>query len=336
MNKPLISVLIAAYNAEKYLEAALRAVMAQTYRNLEIIIVNDGSQDQTAAVLAQLAAEDTRIRVLHNPHNLGFIASLNKGLEASTGKYIARTDADDLTEPDWIESLYHEMEQRPEVLAMSAYLIYMPEKESGRLGQYVTANQIQTFPLGHHAIRRHILLHGCPMGHPCSLIRSSVFTQHGLRYDSRYPHAEDYKLWFEISKIGELDNLPRPLMHYRLHTQQVSSAYQEIQMQTARRIRHEAVDHYLHTLGLNGLPENITAADNLMLADQLSSLLPEHTDADILTHLFYESLMSQTTYSWRELAAILRHPTVRRYLSAKQKRKLIKKCLRPRKYQNML
>lgn len=335
MNKPLISVLIATYNVGKYLEAALRAVMAQSYRNLEIIVVNDGSPDNTAEILTRLAAEDARIRVLHNPHNLGIVASLNKGLEVIKGDYVARTDSDDLTEPDWIESLYQVMEQRPDVLAMSAYMAPMHEVESGHLGRTIQADQILTGPVGHKAVQRHILLHGSPLYNPCALIRGSVFTQHGLRYED-YPYAEDYKFWLEVSKIGQLDNLPRPLGHYRLHTQQVSSAYQEIQMQTARRIRHEAVDHYLHTLGLNGLPENITAADNLMLADQLSSLLPEHTDADILTHLFYESLMSQTTYSWRELTAILRHPTVRRYLSAKQKRKLIKKYLRPRKYQNML
>ena len=179
-----------------------------------------------------------------------------------------------------------------------------------------------------------MLLHGNPLCN-CALIRSSVFTQHGLRYED-YPYAEDYKFWLEVSKIGQLDNLPRPLGHYRLHNRQVSSAYEKIQIQTARRIRREAVNHYLHTLGLNRLPENITAADNLTLADQLSPLLPEHPDADILIQLFYESLMSQTTYRWRELAAILRHPTVRRYLSPKQKRKLIKKCLRPRKYSNIL
>lgn len=335
MNKPLISVLIATYNVGKYLEAALRAVMAQSYRNLEIIVVNDGSPDNTAEILTRLAAEDARIHVLHNPHNLGIVASLNKGLEVIKGDYVARTDSDDLTEPDWIESLYQVMEQRPDVLAMSAYITPMHEAESGRLGRAIQADQILTGPVGHKAVQRHILLHGSPLHNNCSLIRSSVFTQHGLRYED-YPYAEDYKFWLEVSKIGQLDNLPRPLGHYRLHTQQVSSAYQEIQMQTARRIRHEAVDHYLHNLGLNGLPENITATDNLMLADQLSSVLPEHTDADILIRLFYDSLMSQTAYRWRELAAILRHPTVRRYLSPKQKRKLIKKCLRPRKYSNML
>lgn len=334
MNKPLISVLIATYNVGKYLEAALRAVMAQSYRNLEIIVVNDGSPDNTAEILTRLAAEDARIRVLHNPHNLGIVASLNKGLEVIKGDYVARTDSDDLTEPDWIESLYQTMEQRPDVLAMSVYMTPMHEAESGRLGRSIKVDQILTNPVGHKAVQRYMLLHGNPLCN-CALIRGSVFTQHGLRYED-YPYAEDYKFWLEVSKIGQLDNLPRPLGHYRLHTRQVSSAYQEIQMQTARRIRHEAVDHYLHNLGLNGLPENITATDNLMLADQLSSLLPEHTDADILIRLFYDSLMSQTAYRWRELAAILRHPTVRRYLSPKQKRKLIKKCLRPRKYSNML
>ncbi|EMT3947912.1 glycosyltransferase family 2 protein, partial [Neisseria gonorrhoeae] len=99
--QPLVSVLICAYNVEKYFAQSLSAVVGQTWRNLDILIVDDGSTDGTPAIARHFQEQDGRIRIISNPRNLGFIASLNIGLDelaksGGGGEYIARTDADDI------------------------------------------------------------------------------------------------------------------------------------------------------------------------------------------------------------------------------------------------
>ncbi|HFB8748036.1 TPA: glycosyltransferase family 2 protein, partial [Neisseria gonorrhoeae] len=112
--QPLVSVLICAYNVEKYFAQSLSAVVGQTWRNLDILIVDDGSTDGTPAIARHFQEQDGRIRIISNPRNLGFIASLNIGLDElakSGGEYIARTDADDIASPGWIEKIVGEMEK---------------------------------------------------------------------------------------------------------------------------------------------------------------------------------------------------------------------------------
>ena len=103
MNKPLVSVIIPCYNAEKYVEEAIRSIMTQTYSNLEIIVTDDCSSDNTLMILETLAAEDSRIKVIKNEKNLKIVKSLNNMIEVAQGKYIARMDADDISLPERIE-----------------------------------------------------------------------------------------------------------------------------------------------------------------------------------------------------------------------------------------
>ena len=106
---PLVSVLICVYNTEKYIEEAIRAVLNQTYSNLEVIIVNDGSTDSTLDILTNLALQDSRIKIINNKNNKGFINSLNIGIQHINSEYVARTDADDVTEQYWIEKIMKQL-----------------------------------------------------------------------------------------------------------------------------------------------------------------------------------------------------------------------------------
>lgn len=103
--KPLISVIIPIYKAEKYIEKCVRCILTQTYQNLEVILVEDGSPDSSGVICDKLAAEDGRIRVIHK-ENGGAATARNAGLEIMTGEYIAFVDADDYMEADYIEILY--------------------------------------------------------------------------------------------------------------------------------------------------------------------------------------------------------------------------------------
>ena len=106
--QPLVSVLIPVYNAEKYIETALTSITKQSYKNLEILVFNDGSSDSSIDILRRLAAQDGRI-VLHDSSiNYGYVRHLNEGLAVAKGKYIARMDADDIALPErkrWLFSL---------------------------------------------------------------------------------------------------------------------------------------------------------------------------------------------------------------------------------------
>ena len=140
-NMPLVSVLICAYNAAPYVKESLTAVINQTYRNLEIIVVEDGSTDDTLSILQDFARQDSRIRIVQNEQNMGLISSLNKGLEHVHGKYIARTDADDITEPQWVEKIVSELEKRSDIVAMGAYIRIFSEKGNGSKRQRHTHRQ---------------------------------------------------------------------------------------------------------------------------------------------------------------------------------------------------
>ncbi|CWT90121.1 LgtD [Neisseria meningitidis] len=132
--QPLVSVLICAYNAEKYFAQSLAAVVNQTWRNLEILIVDDGSTDGTLAIAKDFQKRDSRIKILAQAQNSGLIPSLNIGLDelakSGMGEYIARTDADDIAAPDWIEKIVGEMEKDRSIIAMGAWLEVLRKKRT--------------------------------------------------------------------------------------------------------------------------------------------------------------------------------------------------------------
>ena len=136
--KPDISVIMSVYNGETYLEEAIESVRNQTFKNWELIIINDCSTDSTAEILAGFASKDERIKVHPNEVNLKLPKSLNKAISLSTGKYIARMDADDICLPDRFEKQYKFMEENPDISLSSCRFmtvkngVYMSGGAGGR------------------------------------------------------------------------------------------------------------------------------------------------------------------------------------------------------------
>src|SRR5580765_3960525 len=122
---PLVSVVMPCYNAEKYFVEAIESIINQTYKNLEIVLINDGSIDGTSELLNEYAKKDSRIKIIFNQVNLGLIGSLNIGVAAATGEYIARMDADDISVLDRIEKIMNVFFQMPlvEVVSAANYMI---------------------------------------------------------------------------------------------------------------------------------------------------------------------------------------------------------------------
>ena len=114
-NAPLVSVIIPVYNAEKYVEQAVRSIMIQTYQNLEILITDDCSTDGSFAILQKLATEDSRIKLSRNTENQKIVRTLNALVERASGKYIARMDADDISLTKRIETQVALMETKRDI-----------------------------------------------------------------------------------------------------------------------------------------------------------------------------------------------------------------------------
>ena len=101
MNEPMVTVLMAVYNGEKFLKEAMESILTQTFTDFEFLIINDGSTDNSVKIIEEF--NDPRIRLIHNEKNLKLIASLNKGISLAKGKYIARMDCDDISMPYRLE-----------------------------------------------------------------------------------------------------------------------------------------------------------------------------------------------------------------------------------------
>ncbi|HGH6149599.1 MULTISPECIES: glycosyltransferase family 2 protein [Neisseria] len=250
--QPLVSVLICAYNVEKYFAQSLAAVVNQTWRNLDILIVDDGSTDGTLAIAQRFQEQDGRIRILAQPRNSGLIPSLNIGLDelakSGMGEYIARTDADDIAAPDWIEKIVGEMEKDRSIIAMGAWLeVLSEEKDGNRLARHHEHGKIWKKPTQHEDIAA-VFPFGNPIHNNTMIMRRSVIDG-GLRYNTERDWAEDYQFWYDVSKLGRLAYYPEALVKYRLHANQVSSKYSVRQHEIAQGIQKTARNDFLQSMG---------------------------------------------------------------------------------------
>lgn len=241
MDKPLVSVLIPCYNADKHVEQAIRSIMTQTYQNLEIIAINDCSTDKTREILIHLAETDNRIKVVDNEKNLRLIATLNKGIDLCRGEYIARMDADDISFPDRIEKEVCFLENNKDIDIVSS-LFYAfssdnPKKKS--------LHYNPTYPEELQAY----MLFKSGVCHPASMMRKRIFTELGLRFESEYLHVEDYALWSKAIYKTKIANIPEPLLLYRVHENQVSSLNEQLQTENKKLV------FKIHCLHL-GLPQD--------------------------------------------------------------------------------
>ncbi|WP_180271139.1 glycosyltransferase family 2 protein [Fredinandcohnia onubensis] len=203
MESPLVTVFIPVYNSEEYLEEALKSIINQTYQNLEILIVDDGSTDQSVSIINSI--NDSRIHVISNDGNKGIPYSRNVGLEHAKGKYMAIMDADDIALPNRIERQVQFMEKNKEIDAIGTFY----ELFGGRLTRtfkpkYITSDEIKAQ-----------LLFFSQIGNPTAMIRLGTLKKHKITYNLSYFVAQDYDMWVQISKVGNLHILPEVLLKYR-------------------------------------------------------------------------------------------------------------------------
>jgi len=226
---PLVSIVLPVYNGEKYLAESLDSVLAQTYQNWELVIINDGSTDGTETLI--LSYQDKRIKYLPNEGNKGIIFSLNKGLQESNGVYIARLDADDIALPFRIEKQVKFLSENSDYALCGSY--FQTIDSNGSLLKNVT------FPANNRDAQSYLLLHNC-FCHSAIMMRSIIAKE--LKYDEKFQVCEDYDLWYRISRRGKILNLPVFTTLYRVHDNNMSTRKSEIMFAHVNKINKRILD----------------------------------------------------------------------------------------------
>jgi glycosyltransferase involved in cell wall biosynthesis len=222
---PKVSVVMSVYNGERYLQQAINSILNQSFCDFELIIVDDGSTDDTAAIVNSY--RDPRIVRFRHATNQGLIASLNFGLTRARGELIARQDADDISLPNRLEEQVGLCDREPQVVIVGSGC-HLIDETGTHLG-------IWRYPLSNTDVRWHMLFH-CGFAHTSVMFRADALRRNRLQYEEQAKHAEDYDLWSRLLSYGQGQNTAQVLVKYRRHSHQVSSISAEQQKSVAARI----------------------------------------------------------------------------------------------------
>lgn len=241
MSDPVLSVVMPVYNAGRYVRMAIDSVLNQTYTDFELILINDGSTDDSQDVLNGFS--DHRIRILSNKQNQGIVYARNRGLSEARGKYIAPFDADDVARKDKFEKQIRFLEENPQygLIGSWAYLI---DAEGNKLKKKWKINAApERIPC--------ILLFRNYLLQSAVVMRREVIPQGG--YVKGLDAVEDYRMWASIARNHLVWNYPEYLVNYRIHPEGVTT-----RAKTDARAREEMILRYLYKpLGIDLSKEEI-------------------------------------------------------------------------------
>lgn len=211
--RPLVSVVIPAYNNEDTIGATVKSVMGQTYRNLEIIVVDDASTDGTAEVILGLQEKDARIRLYRNEKNLGMAGNWNECMRRAGGEYVKLVCADDLLDAEAIEREAEAMERYPSVnlVESDTRLVDIYGKKTGVFRRYRKAGVVDGKKIAKTALVWNNFF-GAPVN---NLIRRSVFRETGY-FDSGFTYILDFDLWIRIACAGDVYIIHELLNSFRI------------------------------------------------------------------------------------------------------------------------
>lgn len=212
MKQPLVSALLSVYNGADTITRALDSIATQRYRNVEIICVEDGSNDDTQAILSNWKRNhpETQMTILRNKQNIGLAASLNRGITAAHGTYIARIDADDQWLPEKIEKQVSFLLTHSDYGMVGSF--YVNERGEHR--------RLIRLPVNDSDIKRSMFRKN-PFGHSCVVIRKELLTEVG-GYNGQL--REDRDLWFRLLPRTNFYNLPEFLVVRNISTSYFTSS----------------------------------------------------------------------------------------------------------------
>ena len=263
MSAPKVSVLLPVFNADRYLRLAIDSILAQTFTDFELIIINDGSTDGSRQILESYV--DPRIQLIHQA-NAGLPISLNRAIKLARGQYLARQDADDVSLPSRLSEQVHFLDAHPHcaLLGTAAQII-----EEDTLSQRTLSH-----PTDNGEIQIKLLFYNCFV-HSSVMIRKAALDQSGLYPEdpNKFP-PEDYDLWLRIAQYGDVNNLQKVLLHYRELPHSISRTKLELMQARAR------------LMSLHRLQELVTeSASNVDLRSLVSAMTNQVMDLNWLAYI---------------------------------------------------
>lgn len=228
---PDVSVVLPAHNSAETLAGAMASVLEQTGPALELIVIDDGSTDDTATVARAFA--DARVRVLRNPTNLGIAASLNRGIAEARGRFIARMDADDLALPGRLKGQVCFLNSHPGVAVVGMQALVSD-------GLTAEASEMTDYPTEPEDVAQGLFF-GLPMLHPTVMFDRDQIAADDLMYDTSFVVRQERELLIRLSRRCAVANMCVPGLVYRRHAQSITAKRLEQQRSTAARITTAAL-----------------------------------------------------------------------------------------------
>lgn len=279
------------YNGEKYLAQAIESILVQTFGDFELIIINDGSTDGTAGILARYERTDHRIRV-YTQANQGITASRNRGCRLAKGKYIATLDADDVSLPERLASQVDYLEAHPQIGILGSWVETIDQHgvPEGQLSMPQTSGLISWH-----------LLFGNIVAHSSVMMRRDIVERLGF-YTADVPLAEDYDLWARAAAITQIAILPKVLVQYRAWEGGISKRQSEVLEKEVLRVMRSAMTRIL---GLDVTEEKVTSLYRFLAGQRLEKMEEIDAAANLIRHL-HRAYVASSPLSRSERSEIAR------------------------------
>jgi glycosyltransferase involved in cell wall biosynthesis len=243
---PKVSVVMPAYNSEKFIAEAIKSILGQTFTDFEFIIVDDGSTDNTCNIVESFMKLDNRIILKKHKKNIGNYPARNWGMKNARGKYICVMDSDDIAMPERIEKQFHFMESNKKYGLCGGQSVTTGEEDFKPWCEY---EKLKVWQLGLMSFR-----------HPTVFIRKSFILKYKLNYNINLKFAADYDFLVRSAEIFPIANIADILLQYRRHNSQISTANSKEQVEIANSIRTNQLKHFK----MDCTPEEISTHLNLM------------------------------------------------------------------------
>lgn len=232
---PKISVLMPVYNTEKYVEDSINSILNQTFKDFEMVIIDDCSSDNSFTILSDLASKDSRIRLYKNETNLKVSKTRNKLIELAKGGFIAWQDADDISIPDRLELQYNFLVKNNNVGLVGGWLEFFDENGVQSVRSYGEKDK---------DLRKNIFKFS-PVAQPVAMLRKKAILEVGC-FDEKLDTAEDLDLHFRIGSVYSFANIPKVLLKYRYGTTSLTMrTLKKMEIETIKmRFKYAKLDNY--------------------------------------------------------------------------------------------
>ena len=232
---PKVTVFIPVFNREKYVGDAIESILGQSFPDFEILLVDDGSTDQSVEIIRSYT--DSRIRLVCHEKNFGIPKTRNKGVECARGEYIAMLDSDDRAYPNRLEKQVAFLDANPDYAQVGSWCQMMDEQ-----GQPLkTIKRQPVHPDDVHAQ----FLFRCAISNRSIMARTAILQEYGYRND--YPRCQDYELHVRLAKRFKMGNIPECLVYGRIHPQQITGQTPDL----GDAKKQEIISNQLHELGMD-------------------------------------------------------------------------------------